>query len=159
MLDGDHRLRQRVPPPGTLLAGVALADQRVIGAGKRQLGNHHAAQRVSLRVKPLPEGLERQQRKALLLHEAVAKAARAGAALLTGQVKALGGQARAQPLVDALHVAPVGEQRQHRAAHGDVHVKQQVLQRADVGAVAGRRHVLCNHRGHVRVVVKARVKP
>ena len=74
LLELDDRLGQRVAAPRhAALSQLALLGERVGGPAERQLGHHDAAQRVALRVEALPEGLEREERQALVGEELVAQ--------------------------------------------------------------------------------------
>ena len=61
-------------------------------------------------------------------------------------------------LVDELHVTPVGEEGEHRAAHGRVDVHEELGQGLAIAWVVGLGHVLAHHDRHVVLVVKARVE-
>ena len=61
--------------------------------------------------------------------------------------------------VQVLHVTPVGEQREHRAAHGEVRVDQHVFEGRQIClAVARIGDIPGNDHSHVRIEVIARIQ-
>ena len=116
------------------------------------------------RVSPVASKPSQNERRAMserhgLLHKALTQPPGRRPPALTDDLEPRGRQARPQRLIDALHVPSVGEEREDRATHGNVHVEEQVLEGRQVGAVVRCGQVTRQHDGHVPVEVEARVKP
>ena len=61
--------------------------------------------------------------------------------------------------VQVFHVAPIGEQREHRSAHGKMGVDQHALERRKIVLTIARiGNIACNDYSHVRIEVVARVQ-
>ena len=61
--------------------------------------------------------------------------------------------------VQVLHVAPVGEQREHRSAHGEMRIDQHMFKGCQIClAVARIGNISGDDYGHVRIEVVARIQ-